>query len=301
MMKKLILIVILLPVLILVIGCESEKEMTPSSGKALALTFSELPPLTNGFHYEGWAIVNGQPLTTGKFNVDNQGQLVTLGGQAIPNKEFKVGQDISSASDIVITIEPKGDTDTKPAATKILGGKVVNNAATLKVEHSASLGNDFTSATGKYVLATPTDDDTTNEKSGVWFLQLPGPSVGLNLPTLPNGWKYEGWVVVNDVPLTTGKFTSVTGEDESHPYSGPKMGPPFPGEDYLQKAPSGLTFPIDLSGAIIVITIEPNPDDNPAPYPLKPLVGTVPISAQDHFTYMTNQAGTFPTGTATIK
>jgi len=89
--------------------------------------------------------------------------------------------------------------------------------------------------------------------------------------------------------------------DDAYPYSDTMPGPPFPGEDFLLNAPSGLTFPTDLSGTTQVISIEPDPDNNAGPFLLKPLVATVPSPAMDHVTYMMNSnvANSFPTGTAT--
>jgi hypothetical protein len=91
--------------------------------------------------------------------------------------------------------------------------------------------------------------------------------------------------------------------DLDDPFSGPMAGPPFPGEDYLENAPTGLTFPTDLAGGLAVISIEPEPDDSPAPYTLKPLMGPIAANAVDHETYsMPNMAtATFPTGTAVIR
>jgi len=292
--------------LFLLAGCNGDEEQVTvqSSGMTLTLIFTDLAALQNGFHYEGWAIVGGQPLSTGKFNIDAQNRVVTLSGQVIANGVFDAGQDISAATAIVITIEPVGDIDMNPAETKILAGPVNPTSATLTVGDAAALGDDFTSATGNYILATPTDNSTTNELSGVWFLQMPGPSAGLSLPTLPNGWKYEGWSVPAAGPLTSGTFLSPTGVDEAAPYSsGLNAGPPFPGEDFLLNAPSGFTFPLDLSGANVVISVEPFPDDDAAPFQLKPLVGTVPAGASSGTNYsMTNQASsTFPTGSASIQ
>jgi hypothetical protein len=167
-----------------------------------------------------------------------------------------------------------------------------------------ALANTFATAAGKYVLATPTDGMNNNEKSGVWFLDLStgAPAVGLTLPALPAGWQYEGWAVVAGKPVTTGRFTSATGADAAAPYSGPMAAPPFPGEDFLENAPSGLAFPADLSGGMAVITLEPEPDDSPAPFTLKPLVGTIPSAAADHQTYtMENRTSQFPSGAATIR
>ena len=65
-------------------------------------------------------------------------------------------------------------------------------------------------------------------------------------------------------------------------FSGPMGGPPFPGEDFLINAPEGLTFPLDLSGQVVVISVEPTPDTSPKPYSIKPLAGLVPLDAADH-------------------
>ncbi len=171
------------------------------------------------------------------------------------------------------------------------------------MSHSAALGTDFTASTGTYILATPTDGaDDTNENSGVWFLDpTGGPSAGLSLPTLPAGWAYEGWAVIDGTPISTGTFTSSTGNDKNAPYSGTAMAPPFPGEDLLENAPSGVTFPTDLAGKTIVISVEPMPDNSTKPFALKPLVGNVPATATDHTPYsmMNNATATNPTGTAT--
>ncbi len=283
---------------ILLVGCGTEtKEM-------LVLSFTRVEPLANDYHYEGWAIIGGEAKSTGKFNVDTLGNIIDTDGAEIANGEFDVGFDMKDATAIVISIEPAGDTDETPSFTKFLAGDVSDDKTDLMVEASQALGDDFMSAAGKYILATPTNGDTTNELSGIWFLDLGtgSPAVGLTLPTLPAGWKYEGWAVISGQPVTSGKFTAVNMADEAAPYSGPLAGPPFPGEDYLENAPAGLTFPTDLSGGTVVISVEPEPDDDAAPFAIKPLVHQVPDPAQDHTTYdMTNQANTIPTGKATIQ
>ena len=86
---------------------------------------------------------------------------------------------------------------------------------------------------------------------GVWFLDNSSgaPAVGLTLPTLPDGWIYEGWAVIDGVPVSTGTFSTVDAADNSATFSGSKAGPPFPGEDFLINAPGmWLTFPTDLKG-----------------------------------------------------
>ncbi len=59
-------------------------------------------------------------------------------------------------------------------------------------------------------------------------------------------------------------------------------------------------IPINLTGGMAVITIEPFPDNSPAPFLLKPLIGNIPNPATDRVTYNMNlNATTFPTGMAT--
>ncbi len=270
----------------------------------LAFQFTSLERLGNGFHYEGWAITPAGPVSTGKFNVGSGGGLVTIGGAAIVGGEFKTEIDLEAATAIVITIEPNGDTDAVPATTKILAGALASGSASLQISAAQALATNFSAVTGKFILATPTDGMNNNETSGIWFLDLVGgtPSVGLSLPTLPPGWVYEGWAVINGTPVTTGRFTSATGADASARFSGPQAGPPFPGEDFLVNAPSGLTFPTNLSGGMAVISVEPVPDDSPAPFTLKPLTRAIPANAADHVAFsMALNATSFPSGTATVR
>ena len=272
--------------------------------ETLELSFTGLDPLDNGFHYEGWAIIDGSPVTTGKFNVDANGGLVTTTGAVIAGGAFATELDLTLASAIVITIEPEGDTDAVAASTHVLAGTVTGSSAALSVGHGSALGDDFMSASGSYILATPTNGDDTNENSGIWFLSLAtgSPAAGLDLPTLPSGWAYEGWAVIGGTPVTTGRFTATNAVDLSAPFSGTEPGPPFPGEDFLVNAPTGLIFPTDLAGGTAVISIEPEPDDSSAPFTLKPLVGAIAADATDHVTYsIPSNLASFPTGTATIR
>lgn len=269
--------------------CSDDDEPTT---KNLTLNISGLENLGADYEYEGWIIVNGAAITTGKFTVDDNG--------ALSKSTFTLNyEDLSAASTFVLTIEPVVGDVPAPSDVHILAGDFSGNTGELSISHGAALGNDFSTSSGKYILATPTNGENNNENSGIWFLEITssGPGVGLNLPVLPAGWKYEGWAVTNGVPVTSGKFTSVTGVDEFNGFSGTMSGPPFPGEDYLINAPSGLTFPTDLAGGKAVISIEPDPDNSPNPFLLKPLVGDIPVTAIDHTTYSMGQNLSFPTGT----
>jgi anti-sigma-K factor RskA len=273
-------------------ACDEDNETPPST--TLALSITGLEDLGSSYVYEGWLIVNGNPVSTGTFTVDAMG--------ALSQSSFEIdATDLSTAATFVLTIEPKPDSDPTPSAVHILAGSFSGNNADLTVGHAAAIGTDFNDVTGSYILATPTNGDNTNELSGIWWL-IPGTTLapGLSLPTLPSGWLYEGWVVINGIPVTTGTFSSVSAADNAAPYSGPQSGPPFPGEDFLINQPSGIVFPVDLSGKTAVISVEPDPDNSPGPFTIKPLVATIPTDAADHtaYTMTSNAAATLPKGNA---
>ncbi len=294
-MKTMLLALLATP--LFMVSCSDDDDSTPKNG-TLEISLDGLDNLGANYDYEGWLIVDGNPVSTGTFDVD---------GTYNESLTFNRSQ-LKNASAFVLTIEPSPDTDPAPSAVHILAGDFSNNSANLTVGHSAALGSSFTQATGQFILATPTNGMNTNELSGVWFLEPPHeetpPAEGLHLPTLPAGWEYEGWAVIDGKPVTTGKFTSTMDFDDFDGFSSTmNPGPPFPGEDFLMNAPSGLTFPTNLSGSTMVISVEPNPDNSTAPFTLKPLVGMAPEDAQDHVVYPMNNNATAsnPTGTASYR
>ena len=272
----------------------SKKNESMSADSTLKLNIVGVEDLGTTAKYEGWIMVDGKPVSTGTFTVNSLGVMSTT--------EFMVkSSDLTSASKFILTIEPFPDTDPAPASTHLVAGTFVSNVAALSISALEALGTDFTSSIGNYVLATPSDGEENNEKSGVWFLGSLPPSAGLILPTLPEGWVYEGWAVINNTPVSTGTFTSASGADMFNGFSGTEGTPAFPGEDFVKNAPAGLTFPTDLSGGKVVISVEPSPDNSPKPFLLKPLIADVPTDAVDHKVYsLENKASaTVVSGVAT--
>jgi hypothetical protein len=270
MIKKMFLAVLTLGML--ATSCSNDDDNDAST--ELVLNLNGLEALGNDFVYEGWLIVNGTPVSTGTFS-----------SITFPQTFDVNANQLASASTFVLSIEPAVDSDPAPASTKILAGDFTGNVAAV---NSNGIVGDFSSASGTYILATPTDIDDMNEESGVWFLDNSSGSAvsGLVLPTLTDGWKYEGWAVIGGVPVSTGTFSSVNNFDDNATTSMFKgnsgNGPAFPGEDYIQNAPNGLTFPTDLKGATIVISVEPVPDNSTNPFTLKPLAHVVPANAAVH-------------------
>ncbi len=282
-------------------ACEKESITTEKLASAketgmkhkLKFKFDNLANLGPNEQYEGWLIVNGAPVSAGTFTVDDKGKM----SMKYAELDEKI---IKDAASFVLTVEPMPDSDPKPSMIKLLAGDFSKDKAMVNVGHKMALNHNFKNSTGKYVLATPTTASMEDELSGIWFLDLMSgsPMKGLDLPMLPEGWIYEGWAVIDGKPVSTGRFMKAEGADDMATFSGPMQGPPFPGEDFIKMAPSGLTFPTNLSGKTAVISIEPYPDNNPAPFQLKPLVCQIPMNAKDHYTYMLKNKVemTFPAG-----
>lgn len=288
MTNSLLKIVLAAFVVVSLVACGDDSSETST----LTLNLTGLEDLGPDYAYEGWIMVDGTPQTAGVFTVDASGQ---------PSQtSFDIEEDaLAAATAYILTIEPSPDPDPSPSAVHILAGDFAGTSAGLTVDHPAAVATDFSTASGSFILATPTDMDDNNEASGVWFLDPSGPSAGLTLPSLPEGWTYEGWAVVDGTPLTTGTFRSAQGSDAVAPYSGSEPSPPFPGEDFLVNAPAGSSFPVDLTAGTIVISVEPVPDNSPAPFTLKPLVRMVDGGeVHSSISLNNNAAMTNPTGSA---
>ena len=131
-----------------------------------------------------------------------------------------------------------------------------------------------------YSIETPTDPADKEGTSGIWFFKrdsvineikdTTGTVVGydtvvtmasgMSLPELKNdlsGWTYESFVIWGNDTISLGKFKNPAKADDENPYSGSETPFNYPGEDLLQNAPAGLTFPADLSGKKIIVTITP--------------------------------------------
>lgn len=275
----------------LLTSCDSSDDDTPIAPEMsnLTLNLSGLEDLGSDYLYEGWIIVDGAPISTGTFSVNANGD--------ISQTAFTMDKEtLDQATKFVLSIEPVPDPSPDPAATKLLVGDFSGTSATVS---TGTVAASFSDVAGTYFLATPTGTGADEEAySGVWFLDNSSgmPEVGLSLPTLEDGWKYEGWAVIDGVPVTTGTFTAIDATDEATPFSGTNPGPPFPGEDFLHNAPSGLMFPTDLRGGVTVISIEPFPDNSAAPFTLKPLVGMIPTDAMGVQQMGDNVIGSFPSG-----
>ena len=271
-------------------------------GPTLSLHFDNLMPLNEAVDglYEGWAIVDGAPVSTGVFNVNDMGEPVYPGGGSVI-EEFIPASNITGATDIKISLEPVGDSDPGPSGLIVLGGAVSDEMAELMTGLEA-----VDATTACYILATPSDNhvDDMNDDQGIWYLAMPGPEPGfMDLPDIGPSWTYEGWVVDISggapMPYSTGTFS--VADDFDSDAAGPMGGgPPFPGQDFVEYQ-GGPVLDLDTGSFMAVVSIEPVPDNSPAPFQFKPLAGLIPEDGVGGMHFLNNQTtATFPSGQAML-
>lgn len=270
-------------------ACSDDESGERTATRSLALTLTGLSPLGSQAVYEGWLIVGGSPVTTGRFQVE-------AGRSAY---SFDVDAEMAdAATTFVLTIEPAEGDDPAPADTHVLAGNISGGAATLTASHPAAIGSDLSAVSGRYILETPTTaSEAADYAQGIWYLDPSGPSATLVLPALPSGWLYEGWVVGPDGPVSTGTFgdPGAADSDGAGPTAGPDGAPPFPGQDFIDPG-------VVLTSYSAVISVEPDPDNDPAPFDLKPLSAEIEdVGAATLQTMTAASSGDLPGGTVSIE
>ena len=165
----------------LFISCSDDDSNTLAPPPGTNLSLSSLSGLERleGQHYEGWVIINEAPVTTGRFNINAEGQVIsvdTAGAETGVISSTDVGfftyeEGSAEPTAFVLTIEPDGDTDPAPSEVHLVAGDFDNNAASATVDHQAAIGTAFGSAAGTYILAAPTSN-AVDDNQGLWFLSL---------------------------------------------------------------------------------------------------------------------------------
>lgn len=307
-MKKITTIAIIAIGLIFT-SCTKNDEITE---KTITQSFQNLPDLGDNYVYEGWLIVGNQKISTGRFSHTE--------GVSFTSNAIDISA-VSSATTYVLTIEPATETGadlTSPSGWIFSKGDFTNNTASPTTNDALYSGStNLETATGSFFLKAPSVGTVGSDANGIWFIDALPPTKGgfTNLPTLANGWIYEGWVVVPNsnggmTPVSTGRFSNPDMADESffgaannNEFKGPNGVPPFPGEDFIadpNNRYAGVTFPIDLQNATVVISIEPTTNDDAAPFGLKPFVVALSNQATASSVSLTNNyAGKAISGTVT--
>jgi len=264
--------------------------------RGIALSFDGLQTLSSEEgRYALWVFLDNRDiLSLGPFNVNADGRPVNPDGRLI--ERFTSPENLFSSVSVLITIEPGGTPGDTPGGGVIMQGPFIDGVAQLSVPAPLLIGQ----ANGSYRVFTPTDGPDTNEGSGVWAVSVDDEPL-LELPPLNNVYAYEHYVVINGVPLTMGRFLSDSLPDFANPFSGSEPAPAFPGEDFLENAPEGVTFPADLSGARLLLTLEPITSDTADPSQLIVLEAILPAGlVGGEIIQLTNRTVEFPTGRAVI-
>lgn len=336
-MKKLLYIGYLLILIIVAIACENTKLINPTDQVSkIDLQVTGLNTLGDSAWYECWIMwTEGEGdnikniyesiglLTDYNGEVHSRSANVNLGYiQRMINLIITIEEDIVPGYRVIVT-PTSTDSAKGPSSYKIIAGKVTANSSKFNVGNDLILDFDFEKSQAKYILDTPTDTLNNNPKRGIWFLNLDttisdiedssgtvigtdttiSQESGLDLPELPNGWIYEGWIIMNSDTVSIGTFVEPYGADDSSKYgAGTAGGYNFPGEDFIENPPPGIIFPTDLSGKQIFITIDaPHPATSYTPFRLIPYISTVPMNCESKTNYsMQNNSESFPNGSIII-
>ena len=290
-MKKLLLGVAAIATLTFT-SCSDDDNITTQT---VTQSFQNLPDVGSGYVYEGWLIVGTEKISTGRFS--------NTEGANYASSALDITK-VNAATDYVLTIEPATETGTdltSPSGWIFSKGAFNSSTATPSTDGTLyTAGSNLETATGQFFLKAPSAGAAGTDANGIWWInKLPPTSGGFtNLPTLASGWIYEGWVVVNDTagnptPISTGRFSDPNAADDNgNEFKGTGNVPPFPGEDFIvdpnNKYPN-VTFPIDLTSATVVVSIEPTVGDDPAPFGLKPFVKALSNQAVSTAVAMDNE------------
>jgi len=272
-------IILVLFVSIVFYSCGDDSGVVTSQNKG-TLTVNRLYMIDRNVEgtYELWASVetgldHGENAyrSMGRFAINASGQITdTSGGTFSPNLG-KVAN-INNVSDVIITIQPPGYSDTIPSNIKILGGAKQIQGSELVFDMSMQytdilpISSQFSSAQSKYILASPTTGTASSQyQKGIWFAQdTSGTTAGITLPVLRDTaeWTYQAWVKdAADNYYNIGRFDAPNARDNNQlcELTGGLVWS-VPGHDWLTANCPGGGLP-DISslnaGYSIMITLEP--------------------------------------------
>lgn len=249
--------------------------------------FNRPSKIASPMHEEGF-------VKLGEFNVSVDGSFLADRDGAAAKLLIPAGNNPQLLDDIVITIESDeaAPSDEEAPGPIIMGGKFHGDEFTATAEismlYADAFESDFSEVAGSYVFTAPTSDPA-DSNSGIWFY-LPGtsPAPSLqNLPVLPEGWRYEGWVIRHTGGssveyYSTGQFVKADSADfdGAGPGKGPGSGLNFPGQDFISGA---LPRPnLRTAEYSFAVTVEPEQDNSPEPFFLRILTSTsVPGTMQN--------------------
>ena len=216
----------------------------PDAELPLELTFDGLPALSQGA-YGAWL-----------YDADGE---ATYAGGFTDGSDVVLDAPIESLDDFVdveVTVEASLVPEA-PSAAVVLSGALAGDEADL------AFAFDSEAFGGQATLWSPTDDEPDNANQGVWFMVgdgQGGATPTLELPTLPAGWKLQGWVTTQGVRLTAGRFELADEADSSCQFCGAGEIPTVPGEDFVTNLPTGIVDDVDLADGATTVVVSLSPD-----------------------------------------
>ncbi len=238
-------------------SCE-ETELLDETGK-LEVTDFNLPELPEGYHYQGWLLVNGTYVSVGNITKDS-----LLNNRArFSNIETT---DLAMARSFAITIENSGSP--APSNYVLLAGDFAGNSADLLPNMTTSngittLGNRISVAYTLQNATVPVDNPGNYTQNGIWFFKGTGELAETTLSLEYGELRHQAWLetVVEGAPryLNMGVIGSDTIRDASNVYTPYNLNiPDFAGEDFLIQ-PTGESFPDNffprnVTGSKVILT-----------------------------------------------
>lgn len=293
--------------LILVGACnQTPTEITPlpralGEVEAVRINMESLVPLdpsTQGT-YILWGLgERNEASRLGDFFIDpTTGDVVDASGTPIDT--FKT-DDVSmrKLQGILVTIEANPSAEA-PSGMQIISGTFIDRVAELTVPISSGI----TSASGSLRVFSPTDGPDTNENSGFWMVDSVG-EPSLDMPDTTAALQYETFVEIDGQNLNVGRFDVVDDRDDFCRFCAdieefPQ--PERPGDDLLINAPEGMVFPIDLSEAIVRISLEGRFNDFVQQSQLIVFEAVLPAGLiGEEIVGFTNLTASFPRGQAVL-
>ncbi len=276
---------------------------------AFKVSLLGLPAIGNpGPTYEGFALINGLGVSTGKFIVDDSvtpanivsipigtilgtvneatfGPAITQLGTTFPF--------IADADAWFVTLEPADDSDPAPTGNFVLGAFFVGDTAVFGnvVALAPSIPPtfiglpSFSTITGVITAVSPTDGPGA-DASGLWAVSgSSGTPPGFSLPTLPGTWRYGLWATQGALTLPLGTFTQVDRADddfmESVTRGSLSTGFAAPGQDFVSAVTTPTIGPASFNSGDwkVEVSVEPDPDNSVLPLGLTVLSGNIPGAA----------------------
>ncbi|MCB0281699.1 MAG: hypothetical protein H6627_03590 [Calditrichae bacterium] len=285
-------------------SCQQDGVLSSSKQESsVTVTINGLNDQADTTWYEAWLLPKDGS------SVDSVLSLGILEKQ--DNGSFSVKADVNSgflqtAENVIITMEldsekgyqVKNDStkEAGPSAYIILAGELLANEGTVGIGHAKLIDFDLTSAVANYIIDTPTDPQNRVNKAGIWFLNIDTTrvldslgnvvsidttfSAGINLPAAPDGWSYGARISDGTQTVSLGAFTDPAKADNAAKYNGTNgTAYAFPGEDFIQSAPAGLTFPMNVTGKELTVTITPRYPKKSVPFVVEAFKGTIPTDS----------------------